>query len=118
MISIGIRRVIKIATNDYRMGTAGDMTFDNIYHEHTNYWSVHSICEFFNRLNLLVVKIEHVNTHGGSINYNMGSSTNDPSGVLHNHTSNMTLPTNTDNSNSVQNPISIPYQNMLYFIRI
>jgi hypothetical protein len=43
------------------------MTFDNIYHEHTNYWSVTSINNFFNSLNLSVVKVEHINTHGGSI---------------------------------------------------
>jgi nucleoside-diphosphate-sugar epimerase/quercetin dioxygenase-like cupin family protein len=51
----------------YLLDTIKDMTFDNIYHEHTNYWSVTSINNFFNNLNLSVVKIEHINTHGGSI---------------------------------------------------
>ena len=51
----------------YLVDTIKDMTFDNIYHEHTNYWSVTSINNFFNTLNLSVVKVEHINTHGGSI---------------------------------------------------
>jgi len=51
----------------YLLDTVNDMTFDNIYHEHVNYWSVSSIKNFFDNLNLQVVKVEHVNTHGGSI---------------------------------------------------
>jgi len=51
----------------YLVDTIKDMTFDNIYHEHTNYWSVTSINNFFKNLNLSVVKVEHINTHGGSI---------------------------------------------------
>ena len=51
----------------YLVDTIKDMTFDNIYHEHTNYWSVTSINNFFSNLNLSVVKVEHINTHGGSI---------------------------------------------------
>ncbi len=51
----------------YLLDTIKDLTFDNIYHEHVNYWSVTSINNFFNRLNLSVVKVEHINTHGGSI---------------------------------------------------
>lgn len=51
----------------YLLDTMKDMTFDNIYHEHVNYWSVTSIVNFFKRLNLNVFKVEHVNTHGGSI---------------------------------------------------
>lgn len=51
----------------YLLNTVDDMTFDNIYHEHVNYWSVSSIKNFFDNLNLQVVKVEHVNTHGGSI---------------------------------------------------
>ena len=58
---------IFIVEVQYLLDTIKDMTFDNIYHEHTNYWSVTSINNFFNNLNLSVVKIEHINTHGGSI---------------------------------------------------
>jgi hypothetical protein len=51
----------------YLLDTIKDLTFDNIYHEHVNYWSVTSINNFFNRLGYTVVKVEHINTHGGSI---------------------------------------------------
>lgn len=51
----------------YLLDTIKDLTFDNIYHEHVNYWSVTSIKNFFNKLGLLVVDVEHIDTHGGSI---------------------------------------------------
>jgi nucleoside-diphosphate-sugar epimerase/quercetin dioxygenase-like cupin family protein len=51
----------------YLLDTLNDLTFDNIYHEHTNYWSVTSLVNFFNKLNLSVTNVEHINTHGGSI---------------------------------------------------
>lgn len=51
----------------YLLDTIKDLTFDNIYHEHVNYWSVTSINSFFNRLGFKVNEIEHINTHGGSI---------------------------------------------------
>lgn len=51
----------------YLLDTIKDLTFDNIYHEHVNYWTVTSINNFFNRQNLVVYKVEHINTHGGSI---------------------------------------------------
>lgn len=51
----------------YLLDTINDLTFDNIYHEHVNYWSVTSINNFFNRIGYRVYKVEHINTHGGSI---------------------------------------------------
>lgn len=51
----------------YLYDTINDMTFDNIYHEHVNYWSVTSINNFFKKLGYSVYKVEHINTHGGSI---------------------------------------------------
>jgi SAM-dependent methyltransferase len=51
----------------YILDTIKDLTFDNIYHEHVNYWSVISITNFFNRLGYEVVKVKHIDTHGGSI---------------------------------------------------
>ena len=35
----------------YLLNTLKDLTFDNIYHEHYNYWSLTSLNNFFNRLN-------------------------------------------------------------------
>lgn len=52
----------------YLFNTIKDLTFDNIYHEHVNYWSVTSIKNFFDNQNLCVVDVEHLNEqHGGSI---------------------------------------------------
>jgi nucleoside-diphosphate-sugar epimerase/2-polyprenyl-3-methyl-5-hydroxy-6-metoxy-1,4-benzoquinol methylase/dTDP-4-dehydrorhamnose 3,5-epimerase-like enzyme len=51
----------------YIYDTIKDLTFDNIYHEHVNYWSVLSILHFFEDLNLNVYKIDNIDTHGGSI---------------------------------------------------
>ena len=51
----------------YLMNTLKDLTFDNIYHEHYNYWSLISLKNFFNQFNATIYKAEKVNTHGGSI---------------------------------------------------
>ena len=51
----------------YLMNTLKDLTFDNIYHEHYNYWSLTSLVNFFNKFNANIFKAERVNTHGGSI---------------------------------------------------
>ena len=51
----------------YLMNTLKDLTFDNIYHEHYNYWSLTSLVYFFNQLNAKIYRSEKINTHGGSI---------------------------------------------------
>jgi len=51
----------------YLLDTLKDLTFDNIYHEHVNYWSVTSLKKFFDRLGFMITNVEHINTHGGSI---------------------------------------------------
>ena len=51
----------------YLMNTLKDFTFDNIYHEHYNYWSLTSLVTFFNRLGAKIYKAEKIDTHGGSI---------------------------------------------------
>ncbi len=51
----------------YLLRTIKDLTFDNIYHEHTNYWSITSLNKFLKELNLIIFDIEEINTHGGSI---------------------------------------------------
>ena len=51
----------------YLLNTLNDLTFDNIYHEHYNYWSLTSLVTFFNRLKTKIYKVEKINTHGGSI---------------------------------------------------
>ena len=51
----------------YLMNTLKDLTFDNIYHEHCNYWSLTSLVNFFNNLSAKIYRAEKINTHGGSI---------------------------------------------------
>ena len=51
----------------YLMNTLKDLTFDNIYHEHYNYWSLTSLINFFKQFNVIIFKAEKINTHGGSI---------------------------------------------------
>ena len=51
----------------YLMNTLKDLTFDNIYHEHYNYWSLTSLINFFNKFDAKIFKSERVDTHGGSI---------------------------------------------------
>ena len=51
----------------YLLNTLKDLTFDNIYHEHYNYWSLTSLINFFNQFDGKVFRSEKINTHGGSL---------------------------------------------------
>ena len=51
----------------YLINTLKDLTFDNIYHEHYNYWSITSLNYFFNNLDATIVDAEKIDTHGGSV---------------------------------------------------
>ena len=51
----------------YLMNTLKDLTFDNIYHEHYNYWSLTSLFNFFNQFKAKIYRSEKIDTHGGSI---------------------------------------------------
>ena len=51
----------------YLLNTLKDLTFDNIYHEHYNYWSLTSLINFFNQFKVKIYKAEKINTHGGSL---------------------------------------------------
>ena len=51
----------------YLLNTLKDFTFDNIYHEHYNYWSLTSLINFFNQYDAKIYKVERIKTHGGSI---------------------------------------------------
>jgi len=51
----------------YLLNTLKDLTFDNIYHEHYNYWSLTSLINFFNQYDSKIYRAEMINTHGGSI---------------------------------------------------
>ena len=71
-IATGAFRLLKergvfIIEVQYLLDTLNDLTFDNIYHEHVNYWSVTSLNNFFERLGFKITDVEHIDTHGGSI---------------------------------------------------
>ena len=51
----------------YLLNTLKDLTFDNIYHEHYNYWSLTSLVTFFSKLNGKIFSAEKINPHGGSL---------------------------------------------------
>ncbi len=67
--------MLKLIKNDgtiiievqYLLNTLKDLTFDNIYHEHYNYWSLTSLKNFFDQFNAKIIKAEKVDTHGGSL---------------------------------------------------
>ena len=52
----------------YLLNTLKDLTFDNIYHEHYNYWSLTSLMvTFFDQYSAKIFRVERIDTHGGSI---------------------------------------------------
>jgi len=67
MLSLLSKKGTIIIEVQYLMDTLKDFTFDNIYHEHYNYWSLTSLTNFFDELDAKIFKSERINTHGGSI---------------------------------------------------
>ncbi len=67
MLSLLSKNGTIVVEVQYLMNTLMDLTFDNIYHEHYNYWSLTSLINFFNQFKAKIVKSERVDTHGGSI---------------------------------------------------
>ena len=51
----------------YLLNTIKDLTFDNIYHEHYNYWSLLSLKNFFEKFDSCIYRAEKIDTHGGSL---------------------------------------------------
>ena len=67
MIKLLSKKGTIIIEVQYLMNTLKDLTFDNIYHEHYNYWSLTSLVNFFKKYPLKIYKAEKINTHGGSL---------------------------------------------------
>ena len=67
MFKLLSKKGVIIIEVQYLMNTLKDLTFDNIYHEHYNYWSLTSLLNFFKRFDAKIFKSEKVDTHGGSI---------------------------------------------------
>lgn len=62
----------------YLLNTLEDATFDNIYHEHVNYWTVTSLNNFLKDSCYELYKVKGINTHGGSIRVYIRRFSNDP----------------------------------------
>ena len=67
MFSLVSKKGTIIIEVQYLMNTLKDLTFDNIYHEHYNYWSLTSLVYFFKQFNATIFRSEKIETHGGSI---------------------------------------------------
>jgi hypothetical protein len=67
MLSLLSKKGTIVIEVQYLMNTLKDLTFDNIYHEHYNYWSLTSLIYFFNQFEAKIFRSEKVDTHGGSI---------------------------------------------------
>jgi hypothetical protein len=67
MLKLLSKNGIIIIEVQYLLNTLKDLTFDNIYHEHYNYWSLTSLVNFFEQFDSTIFKAEKINTHGGSI---------------------------------------------------
>ena len=67
MIHLLSRKGTIIIEVQYLVNTLKDLTFDNIYHEHYNYWSLTSLINFFKQFKVKLFKAEKIPTHGGSI---------------------------------------------------
>ena len=67
MLSLLGKKGTIIIEVQYLMKTLKDLTFDNIYHEHYNYWSLTSLINFFSQFEATIFKSETVDTHGGSL---------------------------------------------------
>jgi hypothetical protein len=61
----------------YLINMLKEKSFDNIYHEHVNYWSVNSLLNFFSKFNASIFRVEKVFTHGGSIRVFIKKDIND-----------------------------------------
>jgi len=67
MLKILSKKGTIIIEIQYLLNTLKDLTFDNIYHEHYNYWSLTSLVNFFNQFESKIIRAERINTHGGSL---------------------------------------------------
>ena len=58
MLKLLSKKGILIIEVQYLLRTLQDVTFDNIYHEHYNYWSLTSLTNFLKNLTPLYSKLK------------------------------------------------------------
>ena len=67
MIKLLSKKGTIIIEIQYLLNTLKDLTFDNIYHEHYNYWSLTSLINFL--INLKSKYLSKKLIHGGSLKF-------------------------------------------------
>ena len=60
---------VLIIESSYLLDMIENMVFDFIYHEHLSYFSIQPLQLFFKRLNMRLIRVEHIKTKGGSLRY-------------------------------------------------
>jgi hypothetical protein len=60
---------VLVIESSYLVDMVNNMVFDFIYHEHLSYFSIIPLVKFFNQFGLKLVKVEHVESKGGSLRY-------------------------------------------------
>jgi SAM-dependent methyltransferase len=58
---------VLVIENNYAVQMIRDSEFDQIYHEHMFYYSLHSLSQLLSRNGFRVIDVEVANVHGGSI---------------------------------------------------
>jgi len=68
----GIKALLKddgvyVFENHYLLDTVEKMQYDDVYHEHLCYYSLHPLIPFFEKYGMQVFDAKRIKTHGGSI---------------------------------------------------
>jgi len=61
------KKGVAVIEVQYLLRTLKDLTFDNIYHEDYNDWSLTSLKYFFEKIGGTIFNAEEIDTHGGSL---------------------------------------------------
>ncbi len=60
---------VLVIESSYLLDMIKNMVFDFIYHEHLSYFSIIPLTLFFKKFGMRLIKVEKVNTKGGSLRY-------------------------------------------------
>jgi len=66
---------VLVIESSYLVDMIENMVFDFIYHEHLSYFALLPLIQFFGRMDMHLVHVEHVDTKGGSLRYYWGKKT-------------------------------------------
>ena len=60
---------VLVIESSYLLDMVNNMVFDFIYHEHLSYFSIIPLVKFFKQFGMKLIRVEHVETKGGSLRY-------------------------------------------------